>query len=639
MEEHPRRTYAAEVLEAHKGLGLNALACVRGAVVVVQGDRDSPPDSRWCCCNGRTGLVPLSLLKTVATDSFAARALFEFTAGDPVELTVTRGELVTVTPKRDDPSGWCTAASSSSGKKRTGLVPQNYVMPVLSGRSSTGGGSSRSFSDDSGAAHAAWAQSAVALHSASNRAASVDYTHSRGGGGRNEEYGRRWNVEVAPTPAAVTRTERDLGLGNGSEQWSGYAGAVTPPAGFFPAKAMAEIWDLGLAIARAPAAADAGKLFDVERRIEMLNAQLKGWALAEEQKSHAARQAARGAGIAVGLGTGSRAVQSSAPEQRADRLFTRAALPAEQQQSRLVRYDEDSADNTFVADGQVPRHGPGWPKDAQGGPAGPLSVQPDARPTPSTVSRVFSFGRRSGSKSSSNSARRHSVPAPELPAPAASTAGAKKSLGVLGKVQRSMSFGASRRRASAGAPAAQTSAAGAASFDQRAREEAARADMHRSRSFDRQSHDRQLAGYGQQAGYARPAGQAAPQGGHAQQPGYAPQGSYPRPVSGPSAQQWPPPTGGYAPGLSGSSWQRPSPASTMGSTGMQTSQKAGGGYSDHNGQYSRDATHYAQPQQQRKLDPREHSYAVQAGHGGAGQGTSGLQQELQWPPQSLKPPW
>jgi hypothetical protein len=710
---HPRQTYAAEVLEAHTGLGPNALACVRGAVVVVQGDRDSPPDARWCCCNGRTVLVPLSLLHTLATNSFAARALFDFAAEDTVELSVSRCDLLTVTPRRDDPSGWCTATSISSGEERTGLVPQSYVTPLMSG-----GGSASTSCVGSGVAHATQAQSAD--HDAAYvDAACVDYKRantSHSSGGRSQEgFDRRGHQATAPAPASVSHTEKEFGLGHGSERWSGYAGAVRPPIGFFPARAMAEIWDLGLAIARAPATADANRLSDVERQIADLNAQLKGWALAEEQKSHAARMAAGGADAAVGAGKGSSTLRSReeerrlkasqafareqrmeqhvdapklsppgqwteqrvgasqtftreqrmeervgtsyarAPQQRVDHGTTRADPPAEQQ-ARLSPHDSSSAGVATAAAGQahdhVPRHGPGWPQNQE---SDSVAVQPDARPKPSAVSRVLSFGRR-GSSNSSPSPARHPRPPPAPPPPADSAPGGRKAGGVIRKVQRSMSFGAASRRATAAAranptaqvtagrgdpaahpaagcgdPAAHTGSGSAAGFEHWAREQSIRAaaDMQRARSFERHGYDGRQCGHRQQPGYDIQAGHA-PQSGHAQQPGVPTRGAYP-------AQRGPQLENGHAPGLSASSMPRPSP--TMGSVGMQAMPKAGAdyGYGDHNGQYAREGSHYEQPQQHRKPDLRGRPYGVQPEHPAASQGTPGWQQ--QWQAQPHKQPW
>lgn len=92
LSEHPRHTYVAEATKAQKGAGVSALACDRGALLIVQGDRDAPAGLRWCCSNGRSGLVPISALEVLATQSFPARALFDFKAGDGAELTLSRWE-------------------------------------------------------------------------------------------------------------------------------------------------------------------------------------------------------------------------------------------------------------------------------------------------------------------------------------------------------------------------------------------------------------------------------------------------------------------------------------------------------------------------------------------------------------------
>lgn len=68
------------------------------------------------------------------------RALYDYDASSPDELSIVEGDVLRVVGDDDGSSGWLKASSSSSGKQ--GLVPANYVeeMDASSGHVATSGG-------------------------------------------------------------------------------------------------------------------------------------------------------------------------------------------------------------------------------------------------------------------------------------------------------------------------------------------------------------------------------------------------------------------------------------------------------------------------------------------------------------------
>jgi hypothetical protein len=64
----------------------------------------------------------------------AAKALFDFTAEKPDELTISKGDELSIAPTQLQPhvTGWILVGCN----KRSGLVPSNYIEILSSGRSS-----------------------------------------------------------------------------------------------------------------------------------------------------------------------------------------------------------------------------------------------------------------------------------------------------------------------------------------------------------------------------------------------------------------------------------------------------------------------------------------------------------------------
>eukprot|EP00759_Apiculatamorpha_spiralis_P023120 PhF_6_TR27003/c0_g1_i1/m.39423 len=66
----------------------------------------------------------------------ARRVLFDFTAAEDGEISVTRGEVVTLL-QADDGSGWASVETTGQLRRR-GFVPSSYLDAVLSGGSPAG---------------------------------------------------------------------------------------------------------------------------------------------------------------------------------------------------------------------------------------------------------------------------------------------------------------------------------------------------------------------------------------------------------------------------------------------------------------------------------------------------------------------